>query len=324
MEPTEDTVIYGETLYVNEQDKYKNCYDNALQLLETNIDEYTSSNYYGIVNIVPYSINKRGKYPFIEFILDRSREFYKDDLVSELNFNRFFYMTNLDILDYSNKLLNANFSHVLKDESIDFNKYYKGYVNENHIVYLFYDCTEINKDSTVTNLYNMWITLSEEIYRKCSCDIPINGDVVDFFTNNRSFLYLTDDDGHSYELPDVGFTGSTFKKAEFRSVFSNMVSNIDDVFGPYYYFTSYKHAIEDAREEKGKNTTNIINYGGLNRYALFKGKSISFYNFCSEDTEGHENNSEKDWTVNNDSIYIENLIALKKYEQHVPISYHLV
>jgi hypothetical protein len=320
----EEEPVVDESLYIDESKKYKNCYDNALQLLNINIDEYTTSNNCGIVNIIPYSVNKRGKYPFIEFILNKSSEFYKNEVVSELNFNRFFYMTGADILDYSNKLLNASFSHVVKDESVDFNKYYKGYVNENHIVYLFYDCTEINKDSTVTNLYNMWITLSEEICRKSSCDISINGDVVEFFTNNRSFLYLTDADGHSYELPDVGFTGSTFKKAEFRSVFSNMASSIHDIFGPYYYFTSYKHAIEDAREEKSKTTTNIINYGGLNRYALFKGKSISFYNFCSEDTEGDENNSEKDWSVNNDSIYIENLIALKKYEQHVPISYHLV
>jgi hypothetical protein len=323
MDSEEDSLV-DESLYVNEQDKYKNCYDDVLKLLNTNIDEYTSNNQYGIVNIIPYSINKRGKYPFIEFILNKSREFYKDNVVSELNFHRFFYMTNLDIIDHSNKLLNASFSHVVKDESVDFNKYYKGYVSENHIVYLFYDCTEINKDSTVTNLYNMWITLSEEICRKSSCDIPIDSDVVDFFTNNRSFLYLTDEDGHSYELPDVGFTGSTFKKAEFRSVFSNMASSTEDIFGPYYYFTSYKHAIEDAKEEKSKNTKNIINYGGLNRYALFKGRSKSFYDFCSDDIEGGENNSEKDWSVNNDSIYIENLIALKKYEQHVPISYHLV
>jgi hypothetical protein len=323
MDSQEDSVV-DDASYVAEQEKYKNCYDSALQLLKTNIDEYTSSNKYGIVNIIPYSINKRGKYPFVEFILNKSREFYKDNILSEVNFNRFFYMNHLDILDCSNKLLNASFSHVIKDESVDFNKYYKGYVNENHIVYLFYDCTEINKDSTVTNLYNMWITLSEEICRKSSCDALIHNDVVEFFKNNRSFLYLTDEDGHSYELPDVGFTGSSFKKAEFRSVFSNMASSIDDIFGPYYYFTSCKHAIEDAREEKSKTTTNIMNYGGLNRYALFKGRSVSFYDFSSGNDEGDENNSEKDWSVNNDSIYIENLIALKKYEQHVPISYHLV
>ena len=316
-----EDIIDGETLYVDECEKYKNCYDDALKLLNTNIEVFTSSSYYGIVNIIPYSINKCGQYPFVEFILNKNREFYKDDILSELNFYRFFYMNNIDILENSNKLLNANFSHVLKEKTVDFNKYFKGYVvNENNnIIYLFYDCTEINKDSTVTNFYNMWVTLSKEIYIKSSFEMPIDSAVVDFFTTNDSFLYLVDDDGNKYELPDVGYTGSTFKKAEFRSVFSNTASDIDEIFGPYYYFTNYKHAVEDANEEKSKVTTNIINYGGVNRYAIFKGKSISFYDYSDVDA----NVNQSHWTSENDSIYIENLIALKKYEQHIPVSYHL-
>jgi hypothetical protein len=310
-----------ENSLVDESEKFKSCYDDALKLLSTNIDDFTSSHYYGIINIVPYSINKRGKYPFIEFILNKSREFYKGGLISDLKFYRFFYMNRIDILENSNKLLNANFCHILKGESVDFNKYYKGYLKEENVIYLFYDCTEVNKDSTVTNLYSMWITLSKEIYNKSSCDTPIDDSVVDFFTNNCSFLYLKDEDGHLYELPDVGFTGSTFKKAEFRSVFSNIASNMNEIFGPYYYFTNYNHAVEDAKEEKSKLSTNIINYGGLNRYAIFKGKSISFYDYSSVD---ESSNFEKDWSAENDSIYIENLVALKKYEQHVPVSYHLV
>jgi hypothetical protein len=136
----------------------------------------------------------------------------------------------------------------------------------------------------------------------------------------KFLLYLKNDEGYSYELPDVGFTGSTFKKAEFRSVFSNMTSNIDEIFGPYYYFTNFTHAVEDAKEEKSKVNTNIINYGGMNRYAIFKGKSISFYDYSDVDA----NVNQSHWTSENDSIYIENLIALKKYEQHIPVSYHLV
>jgi len=323
MDLEESSALDDKTAYVDESEKYKNCYDDALRLLNTDIEVFTSTSYYGIVNIIPYSINKRGKYPFVEFILNKSREFYKDEILSELNFYRFFYMNNIDILENSSKLLNANFNHILKEKTTDFNKYYKGYiVNENNnIIYLFYDCTEINKDSTVTNLYNMWVTLSSEITNKFSCEMSIDSAVVDFFTKNSSFLYLVDEDGNSYELPEVGFTGSSLKNAEFRSVFSNTSSSMDEIFGPYYYFTSYKDAIEDAREEKSKTTANIINYGGLNRYAIFKGKSISFYDYSSGDDSI---NCEKDWSDVSDSIYIENLVALKNYEQHVPVSYHLV
>ena len=59
-----EDIIDGETLYVDECEKYKNCYDDALKLLNTNIEVFTSSSYYGIVNIIPYSINKCGQYPF--------------------------------------------------------------------------------------------------------------------------------------------------------------------------------------------------------------------------------------------------------------------
>jgi hypothetical protein len=321
MDSEENTVV-DESLYVDENEKYKNCYDDALKILNTNMDDYTKVNFHGIVNIVPYSINKNGKYPFIEFMLNKTKEVDKYELTSDLKFYRFFYMNNLDILEYSNNLLNISFSHII-DDLVDFNKYYKGYVSDKNIVYLFYDCTEINKDSTATNFNNMWVTVSKEIFNKYSYDMSINSDVVDFFMNNYSFLYLMDTDGHSYELPEVGYTGSSLKKAEFRSVFSNTKSDIDEIFGPYYYFTSYDNAVEDAVEEKSKMNT-IIKYGGMNRYALFRGKSISFYDYSNVDDNVNHNLFDSDWTADNDSIYIENLIALKDYKQHVPLSYHLV
>lgn len=313
-----------ESLYVDETQNYKNCYEHALKILNKNIEDFTSSHSYGIVNIVPYSINKCGKYPFVEFILNKNRQLNEyGEMFVCLNFYRFFYTKKIDIFENSNKLLNASFGHVIKEGPIDFNKYYKGYVDDgNGYTYLFYDCTEINKDSTVTNLYNMWVTLPYEIKNKSSCDFPIDDTVVSFFINNSIFMHLTDENGFLYEIPEVGFTGSSFKTAEFRSVFSNVASNIDEIFGPYFYFTDYSHAVKDAREEKSQISNSIIKCGGLNRYALFKGNSISFYDYS--DTDENSNSSGKDWTVQNDSIYIENLIALKKLEQHVPISYHLV
>lgn len=313
-----------ENIEVDETQEYKNCYEHALKLLNKNIDDFTTSHSYGIINIVPYSINKCGKYPFIEFILNKNRQLNEyGELSCCLNFYRFFYGNKIDILEHSNKLLNSNFIHVLKDEHIDFNKYYQGYIGDDMgCIYLFYDCTEINKDSTVTNLYNMWVTLPNEIKNKSSCNIPIDESVVSFFKNNSVFIYLKDENEFLFEIPEVGFTGSSFKTAEFRSVFSNVVSNIDEIFGPYYYFTSYNDAIKEAKEEKSNVSSSIIQYGGLNRYALFKGKSISFYEYS--DIVENNNSYGKDWTVQNDSIYIENLVALKKLEQHVPISYHLV
>jgi hypothetical protein len=79
-------------------------------------------------------------------------------------------------------------------------------------------------------------------------------------------------------------------------------------------------AFEEAKSEK-----NVIGkerkYGGLNRYALFKGKTISFIEFSNKTIE---DGLSKDWSENYDSIYLEGLVVLKNYEQQVPVSYHIV
>jgi hypothetical protein len=82
----------------------------------------------------------------------------------------------------------------------------------------------------------------------------------------------------------------------------------------------YNTALEEAKSEK-----NVIGkerkYGGLNRYALFGGKTTSFTNFSVKASEDGLSN---DWSESYDSIYLEGLLVLKKYEQQVPVSYHLV
>lgn len=309
-----------EVVELTEQKKYNN--DFALDMLRIDIDDFTSNYFYGKVYLVPYSINTRGVYPFIQFVSHYSGTFTEnDEFKSIIKFYEFFYSPFVNIMENSNKLLNLALLHLTNSVVTDFSKYFKGYTNKSQDIFLFYDITELNKDPTVTNINHTWLLHSCEILDKHSYNTPIDSIVTDFFTEQSSFMYLRDENNELYQLPQIGYSGSSFKVAEFRSVFGNPSSNDEEsIFGKYYYFTDYITAFEEAKSEK-----NVIGkerkYGGLNRYALFRGKTTSFTDFSVKVGEDGLTN---DWSENYDSIYLEGLIVLKKYEQQVPVSYHLV
>ena len=302
------------------QQKYN--YDFALNVLSTNVDDFEVSHFYGKVYLVPYCINTRGVYPFIQFISHYSGTVTENkEFINIIKFYELFYSPFVNITESSNKLLNLALIHLTDGTTTDFSKYFKGYMNKSDDIFLFYDLTEVNKDPTVTNINHTWLLHSCEILDKHSYNTPIDSIVTDFFTEHSYFMYLRDEKNELYQLPQVGYSGSSFKNAEFRSVFGNPSSNDEEsIFGKYYYFVDYNTALEEAKSEK-----NVIGkerkYGGLNRYALFGGKTTSFTDFSVKASEDGLSN---DWSESYDSIYLEGLLVLKKYEQQVPVSYHLV
>ena len=310
----------AEILVLSDEKKYNN--DFALDALRLNVDDFTTNYFYGKVYLVPYCINTIGLYPFIQFISHYSGTFTEnEEFKNIIKLYEFFYTPFVNIMESSNKLLNLALLHVTNSVVTDFSKYFKGCMNKSDDIFLFYDLTELNKDSTVTNINHTWLLHSCEIVDKYSYNTPLDNIITDFFTEHSYFLYLRDENNELYELPQIGYSGSSFKNAEFRSVFGNPSSNDEEsIFGKYYYFTDYTTALEEAKSEK-----NVIGkerkYGGLNRYALFKGKTTSFTDFSVKVGEDGLTN---EWSENYDSIYLEGLVVLKKYEQQVPVSYHLV
>jgi hypothetical protein len=310
----------AELVELTEQKKYNNEF--TLDVLRIDIDDFTTNYFYGKVYLVPYCINTSGVYPFIQFITHYSGTFTEnEDFTNIIKFYEFFYSPFVNITENSNKLLNLALLHLTSSVVTDFSKYFKGYINKSQDIFLFYDLSELNKDPTVTNINHTWLLHSCEILDKHSYNISVDSIITDFFTEHSYFMYLRDEKNELYELPQIGYSGSSFKVAEFRSVFGNPSSNDEEsIFGKYYYFTDYNTALEEAKSDK-----NVIGkerkYGGLNRYALFKGKTTSFTEFS---VKFGEDGSSNDWSENYDSIYLEGLVVLKKYEQQVPVSYHLV
>ena len=316
MEEVENT----EVVELSSQKKYNN--DFVIDALSKDIDDFKSTHFYGKVYLVPYCVNTDGVYPFVQFVTHYFGTFTEnEEFKNIIKFYEFFYSPTVNISDNSNKLLNLALIHLTKGNMIDFNKYFKGYTNKSDDIFLFYDLTEINKDSTVTNINHTWLLHTSEIIDKHSYNTHIDSIVTDFFKEHSYFMYLRDENNELYQIPQIGYSGSSLKNAEFRSVFGNPRLNDDEsIFGKYYYFTDYSTALEEAKSEK-----NVIGkerkYGGLNRYALFKEKTTSFTDFSVKVSEDGLSN---DWSENYDSIYLEGLVVLKKYEQQVPVSYHFV
>jgi hypothetical protein len=197
-------------------------------------------------------------------------------------------------------------------------------------MYIFFDCTPLNKDSTVTNINHMWLALSSEIVgdRKIY-DTKMHENVTQFFENNPDFMYLKDMYDNDYELPVAGYSGSSKVNTEFMSVFGLSKTQRETYMGPYYYFTNYENALTIALFNKRSNPKS---QGGINRFAVFKGKTVD--DVVVPDETGS-------WVNEYDSVYIKYLnleavpyekrpiihkeiLVVKNYEQQVPISYYLL
>jgi hypothetical protein len=145
-------------------------------------------------------------------------------------------------------------------------------------------------------------------------------------------------------------------------VFGEPAGDQDSIFGPYYYFTDYENAIEDARNIPPKpvdgvgnididNIKNIFSFkldisSGIVRFAIFTGIMKYVENHLLSDTERDKLRIEDDsleseleeivdydglWSEHYNSVYIckfvsnygkMNLLAVKDYDQQVPLSYH--
>ena len=182
-------------------------------------------------------------------------------------------------------------------------------------------------------------------------------------------MFLYDDEGNIYETPEVGYYGNYYKKIASVASLGLSRQSIYSSFGPYYYFSTYNHAMRNAIwnpsykplkildeyitvDEKGRYSK-----GGIVKFALFTGKTkmLMGRQFDKPD-ESHISkelelknefvkqmmklrDSAGEWTKEYNSIRIgthkiklkdkpiittDPMIALKEYEQQVPLEYYYV
>ena len=193
-------------------------------------------------------------------------------------------------------------------------------VNENERTTKMYALIDVSSvDISCLNLSTICFALPTEIANINSiCDIPISEDVIKLFTYllpELGVLYKKKS-GDNYLLPDIVYTYSDLKQAEFQTIFGPSKKNI------YYHFNKSFPKNETKNETKDETKEKEA----VNRYALFIDDPITIKISISNveqlvDLEEmlHEKYSSRT------CIIVQNWhILAKKYELFTPMSYHVL
>jgi hypothetical protein len=304
----------------------------GLHLLNNDFTDVVNNYETGNIHICAYQINNKGLSPFLQFILRKYSKEHESN-PDLLTFPSFKYIKTSEISLMCKYILGIIFA--CYNSSTDLYKY-KGYLNIENDIYMFYDCSEYSINNH--NLYrtnDLWLVLMDEIINHNKiCNFSIDEMVTQFFLNNTEFLYLKNADNINYEMPSVAYSGSHKYKLEFISVFGVEKTINYNLADPHFFFTNYVNAInmggwiKNIKDKLNENNECPIEYygnnnkisdksgkytyGGINRFALFLGKM-------------KVNNDTTDGVYN--SIYINNespIWAVPTYEQQLPLTCHYI
>jgi hypothetical protein len=299
-------------------------------LLSSDINEIK-----GIVNIVPYQINRTGLYPFLQYFLlkyktnleekedslDVDEDLEKnieqkerEDYVSFLKFDQLNFMPILETCAAALDILFLSFGE------IDSKYEYKGHLFYEGKYYMFFDCSEYQISTHNLNKQNdIWLTLVDEIINyQMVCQFKIDDKVSHFFLNHQEYIKLEQLDSNPiiyYESPIVAYAGCSSKKRDFISTFGQLPDTTDGL----YHFTQFNDVYIDSASKRS----------GIIRFAIFPGNMrVPFENknILATEEETEEVNGEEgeltDWNIY-DSVYLDKTWAIKNYDQQIILTSHL-
>jgi hypothetical protein len=260
-----------------------------------------------------YRINTDGLYPFLQYLL------YKFPSTNKKNADEccFPFTTKVDFFEIPKKLIQTDYK-------------FEGYLEHDSCFYMFYEATFIPsffKNKSRNNTL-WWVLLDEICNHKCVLNFPIHDSVSSLFLKNPAFLYIYKKKFTPYEIPSVAYNGMYHTLIPLHS--SLGLKNTEDQYGSYFYLYSYKKSIKKggwAENNKVHYLSNVdknkkYDQGGIIRFAIFLGKM-------------GVTKIEDKWVDDYDSIYINNHTTkndiktnyeyvLKYFQQHTPISSHLI
>ena len=327
---------------------------NTSLITDTTISKYINAFQHesGIINICAYHINTQGKYPFIQYILQKNNDLHetKPNMFTFPSFN--FGLNTNNIMSQCDCILKIMFAAYCKNiNELGQPSYtYKGFTQQDNNFYLFFDCTHFQIVSHKLSVINdLWLVLIDEIINhKSVCNFKIDEIITQFFLTNKEFLYLTDIDNNYIECPIVAYTGCHDRLVNFKLVFGQS-PDTDGIIGPYYYFTDYNYALELATWSKNKKIEIVhgkqltdengqYNRGGIIRFALFTENTVLHSNMqidtesTNNSTNSSTNSSTNEWLDTVNCVYINHKIStsvipfwvLKEYEQQIPLTSHII
>lgn len=315
-------------------------------LLESNANkriEWEDMNDICILNILCYHIENQYKFPFLQFMMEKvpfCNNVVKEQLSLPCTFlnNSSNSVKNvvLDRVKTSLAILNCDYAKVTEDM-------YKGilFSTDKINAYALINITGIDiLGINFTRQTSTWFVLPSEIINsKNVCNIDVDNDVVQLFTNNPKIgILMNPNTKKNYILPDAVYTVNELKQVEFNSVFGNNKTKIYDACGAYYYFyrsfydaIKYDVFIKNDKDKIGNKLMDVNDSKkniakGINRYALFVEGNIYLEN------EKHFSLTDEiiEKTFNDPCIIIcytheYNIkpdILVKMYESFVCLSYH--
>ena len=211
-----------------------------------------------------YHITSKSKYPFVQIMLLKQETNVDVDInVKDEEFGLPFVVLNKECPNIASLVI-RNIKNDLKKIKCDTllltEKSYKGIFSDKMNTYALIDISCINiLCQNSSKISSFWFGLPTEIINIGSiCNIPVSKDVIKLFTYVMPELGVVykPNSKDPYLLPDIVYTGSDYKKAEFRTLFGPSKK------GTFMYFC--KSFLEAIKSIKSNNETTAVN-----RYAIF-------------------------------------------------------
>ncbi len=238
-----------------------------------------------ILNIICYHIESQHKYPYLQFMMEKI-PFCNNIVKEQLTFPYVFIRNNSDnIGEIVLKKVKLGLGVINCDYDKLTEQMYKGIIfDKNGIPYALVNISGINISCiNLTRQTTCWFVLPSEIINiKKICNIDIDCEITNLFTETPYLALLCDKNNKPYIIPDAVYTGCEMKEAEFKAIFGNIKTKIYSSCGKYYFFyRSFSDAVKDGGWSKEEVPTKIGGReiveidsnkyisGYINRYALF-------------------------------------------------------
>jgi hypothetical protein len=271
---------------------------NIKKSLLKNVELLSDCNEYKSIILCVYKINKNGKFPFLEYLLNY---FHDNNTLSLLTLPVFTSFNKSNLISYSKVYLSAMIN-VINFEEFSENIEFDGFHEFESNLYLFFDVSncKYNLDETYLSSNIRFAIIDEILNHKNVCNIEINKDTVNYFLMNESLNFLHDKNGEAYENPIVGFVGKpTQEKTNFTYIFGENSNDKSGILGPFYYFTNFQNAIRQGGWSKNYEDEIIFNKkitdesgkyikGGIVRFALFLGRTKYIENMPNDPIDESE------------------------------------
>tara|TARA_Y100000748_G_scaffold299799_1_gene297226 strand:+ start:9406 stop:10353 length:948 start_codon:yes stop_codon:yes gene_type:complete len=148
-----------------------------------------------------------------------------------------------------------------------------------------------------------WVLSTEIMNHSRALGTAVDPRVVEFFEAHPSLLFLHDELGHLHESPEVGYCGTSRRRAASLAVLGAPRDGPTSDMGPYYRFLDYEGGVRQAEEQVGDGPK------ALTRFALFLGRTAM-------------SAPPGEWSGYDSLRAPGGTICVREYNQQIPLSSH--